>query len=108
METSKEIANLLDRPLWQMSGREFVTLAQFAFERGPSSPVGNTLCTGVRALAEYLGCCEATIYVYKREGILDDAIVSRIGKRIVFDGEIARKLATAHQEKQFHIRQNNG
>ena len=31
-----------------------------------------------------------------RQGALDSAILSRIGKRIVFDGEKARELAQAY------------
>ena len=95
-----EINELLDRPIWQMTGREFCVLAQYANGgQAQAAPAGGRkLCTGVRALAEYLGCCEATIYILKKDGVLDAAIISQIGKRIVFDGEKARSLAEERQK----------
>lgn len=94
------VASLMDKPVWQMTGREFCALAQYANGgQAQATPAGERkLCTGVRALAEYLGCCEATIYVLKKDGVLDDAIVSKIGKKIVFDAEKARRLADARQQ----------
>lgn len=88
-----ELRELLQKPLWQMTGSEFLELvsASSSVDNTPSS--SRTLCTGVHALAEYLRCCDATVYTLKREGVLDEAIVSRVGKRIVFDGEKARHLA---------------
>lgn len=101
METSNtEIEELLGRPIWQMSGREFLALAQYAVKGCKDTPVAQTICTGVKRLAEFLSCSEATIYAYKKEGILNDAIVSRIGKKIVFDGEKARTLVIAYQTEQ--------
>ena len=94
------VASLMDKPVWQMTSREFCALAQYAnggqVQATPAG--GRKLCTGVRALAEYLGCCEATIYILKRDGVLDDAIVSKIGKKTVFDAEKARSLADARQQ----------
>ena len=58
-----------------------------------------TRCTGVRELAQYLNCCESTIYSMKREKILDDAILSSIGKSTVFDGERARELAQVYMQE---------
>lgn len=62
----KEIETLLDRPIWQMSGREFCLLNQYA-NNGKSKqiPKIGKQCIGVRALAEYLGCSEATVYIMK-------------------------------------------
>ena len=96
----KEIDVLMTRPIWQMSGREFLALMQYAVGGDQSIPGSSKLCIGVRELAEHLGCCEATIYAYKKEGVLDDAIVSRIGKKIVFNGEKARTLVIAYQTEQ--------
>lgn len=95
-----ELDLLLDKPIWQMSGREFLKLTQYAGGGNQTASVGKQLCCGVRQLADYLSCCEATIYAYKNKGILDDAIVSRIGKRIVFDGEKARTIMTRYQTEQ--------
>ncbi|MCQ2180274.1 MAG: hypothetical protein MJY91_09275, partial [Bacteroidales bacterium] len=63
---------------------------------------------GVHALAVELGCSDSTIYALMRApreedgsaeggGVLKTAIVSRIGRRIVFDVDKARKLADEYQ-----------
>ena len=99
MNTSRNITELLAKPLWQMTGDEYVTLHAYAVkvsrdEEGAVEP--HTRVAGVRALAEFCGCCESTLYNVMRQGALDSAILSRIGKRIVFDGEKARELAQAY------------
>lgn len=83
-----------------MTGEEFLSLVQNAYctDKEPNSL--RTLCTGVHALAEYLQCCDATVYTLKREGVLNEAIVSQVGKRIVFDGEKARQLADSYQKQR--------
>lgn len=82
-----------------MNGEEYCQLHKYACQISASSqqPRPNVLCASVHALAEYLGCCDATIYEMKREGVLDDAIVSKIGKKTIFNGEKARQLASAYK-----------
>lgn len=90
------IEQLLDRPLWQLSCREYIALMRYAHTSIAESgaPAARNLCHGVDALAQYLGCSPAKVYDLKRKGILEEAIVSRIGRAIVFDGDLARDLAT--------------
>lgn len=98
-----DIQGLMDKPVWQMSGKEFCMLTQYATDNASSKPSAATAKTrviGIKDLASYLGCCESTIYTIKRLGILDPAIVSQIGKRIVFDAERARELADQFQKSQ--------
>ena len=45
-------------------------------------------------------CCDSLVYKLRREGVLDEAIISRIGKKIVFDGDVARRCANEYQEQQ--------
>ena len=94
-----EIDELLSTPLWQMTGSDFCKLQSYAnaLDKSKTPLAGRTLCASVHALAVYLNCCDATIYALRKEGVLDSAIVSQIGRRIVFDGEIARELASAYQ-----------
>ena len=98
---------LLDRPLWQLTCREFCALMQYAAGQNNDRSSGQRiLCTGVQALAKALGCSPSKIYALMRVpradgssdggGILRDAIVSRIGRAIVFDPEKARSLATSY------------
>lgn len=104
-----EVRDLMSKPVWQMSGEEFCILTMYANSAAPSSPSSksaNTRVIGIKELAAYLGCCESTIYAIKKAGILDSAIVSQIGKRIVFDAERARQLADDYQKAQREQREN--
>lgn len=97
------LEQLLEKPLWQMSGEEFFILSRHAAQK--QSEMHKTeddieLCTGVKALAEKLACCESTIYMLKREGILNEAVKSQIGKKIVFNVEKARELANEFQKRR--------
>ena len=55
---------------------------------------------GIQELSDYIGCCQSTIYDLKKKGVLDEAIVSHVGRKIVFDAEKARVLASEYQSDQ--------
>ncbi len=112
MLKEKNVDVLLDTPIWQLSGREFCELVQFANSLHDGQCIATetkrTLVYGVQALADALACSPSTIYALMRTprtedgsaeggGVLRDAIVSRIGRRIVFDVELARTFATTNQ-----------
>ena len=114
------VKQLLNTPVWQMTGEQQYRLIQYALGNGSANNGVNTAmetntpfapkCTriaGVHALALYLECCDSLVYKLRREGVLDDAIISRIGKKIVFDGEIARRCANEYQEQQRTLRSDN-
>ncbi len=114
MKDEKIIEGLLVKPLWQMTGEEYCQLTQYAMSLSPNvetspAPMGQK-ALGVHALAVELGCSDSTIYALMRAvreedgsaeggGILKPAIVSRIGRRIVFDVGKARDLATQYQQR---------
>lgn len=110
IENNIDIASLLGKPLWQLTVQEFCAVSQYAYSQvGQVSTTSNIVrVTGVRALAEHLGCCESTVFMFRRNGVLDEAILSQVGKKIVFDGEKARELAAAYQQEQRAARRNNG
>lgn len=98
-----DVLTLMSRPMWQITCEEFVALHHYASlhaEQAESKCNAKVLKNGVRALAQYLSCCDSTIYSLKREGVLDKAIVSRIGKNIVFDAEKARILAEKYKQSK--------
>ena len=104
------IKDLLEKPLWQMTGAEYVALYAYAcsINNGPHAMTQTvTRITGIEALAQYLGCGVSTIYKIKHEGVLQEAIISRVGKNIVFDGEIARRCADDYQKNQRAHRKND-
>ena len=108
------VKQLLNTPVWQMTGEQQYRLIQYALGNGASRGEENatmmpmdmpfapkrTRIAGVHALAQYMECCDSLVYKLRREGVLDEAIISRIGKKIVFDGEVARRCANEYQEQQ--------
>ncbi len=107
MDNKTAIKELLHKPLWQMTGAEFVTLYTYACTINSDSTVEKPAITqinGVGPLADYCVCSVSQIAKLLREGVLDSAILSRIGKSIVFDGEEARRCANEYQDKQRALR----
>lgn len=90
----------MDKPIWQISGKEFCALTHFANTLGKEVVVPNShtniTCIGVRDLALHLGCSESKVYALRKEGVFDNAIVSHIGRSIVFDVDKARSLANQY------------
>lgn len=119
MDYNKLIEELLKKPVCMMTGEEYLKLTHFALVNAQSAvscpPQGGQKALGVHALAVELGCSDSTIYALMRTpreedasadggGILRSAIVSRIGRRIVFDVDTARRLADEHQKNQCDAR----
>lgn len=94
------IEELLARPIWQMTGAEYCALAQYATAASGTVASSSPQAVGVQALAKELGCSASMIYTIKKCGALDDAIISRIGRKEVFDIDKARTLANDYQAKQ--------
>ena len=112
MSKIKSIEGLLEKPVYMMTGEEYLELTHYALTNSPNAAAqpaqGGKKALGVHALALELGCSDSTIYALMRApreedgsavggGVLREAIVSRIGRRIVFDVDKARKLADGYQ-----------
>ena len=101
MDSNNLIEGLLQKPLWQMTGEEYCQLTHYALSLSPNTgsspaPPGQK-ALGVHALAVELGCSDSTVYALMR---LRPAVVSRIGRRIVFDVDTARRLADDYQSSR--------
>ncbi len=63
-ESNFDIAALMAKPVWQMSGEEFVQLADYALSSKPSGTPSEPLYVyGIQALAAYIAgkpCCAVT------------------------------------------------
>ena len=109
-----DVATLLSMLVVQLTGAQLCDLMMYVL--GLCGDTANhksgkrTLAYGVQALAEALGCSPSKLYSLmntarpedgsvENGGILREAIVSRIGRRIVFDIERARELANEHTIK---------
>ncbi|MCQ2115167.1 MAG: DUF3853 family protein [Bacteroidales bacterium] len=88
-----------------MTGEEFLQLNELAKSPHDAASTNHPIyAQGVEELAEKIGCSQSTVYSLKRQGVLDDAIVSNIGRKIIFDVEKARELADAFQRSAREVR----
>ena len=100
-ESKFDISGLMEKPIYVMTGKEFVQLAEFALSSKPSTAPAEPLYVyGIQALAAYIGCCPSTIYELKKNDVLRPAIVSQVGKKIVFNASLARDLADEYKRRK--------
>ena len=103
---------LLQKMLVQMTGEELVAIFRMAATEandGNGTPAEATRYVyGIQDLAAYIGCCASTIYDLKKRGVLNGAIISQVGKKIVFNAPLARQLADEYQQQQREARQEEG
>ncbi len=90
------VEQLLARPLWMLTGEEFIFLlinkenvtSKASAEVTPEKHYEY----GIKGLAKVFGCSIPTANRIKKSGIIDEAI-SQIGRKIVVDAELALTLA---------------
>jgi len=90
------IKDLKEKPLWQMTGEEFLCLQQSAEPR-PASPTATTdtpkrYVYGIGGIARLFGCSIPTANRIKKSGKIDRAI-TQIGRKIIVDADLALELA---------------
>lgn len=91
-----EIQELLSKPIWQMTGEEFLFLHQNGVHEEPQVQTV-TVATkryvyGLKGIAELFGCSLPTANRIKQSGKIDKA-VTQIGRKIIVDAELALELA---------------
>lgn len=96
MKTKDKVpASLLDKPIWQMSGRELVTLLKSTIketvDEQEEAQMQKKTVYGLDGLCELFGCSKSTAMRIKKSGIIDEAI-SQVNRKIVVDAEQALKL----------------
>lgn len=91
----KNINELLSKPIWQMTGEEFLLLnGQKAQEQAPTPTPsdGKRYVYGIDGIARLFGCSKPTANRIKKSGKIDRAI-KQIGRKIIVDAELALQLA---------------
>ena len=87
--------DLRKKPLWQMTGEEFLSLYQTAgcqnVEQTVISPAKRHVY-GIHGIAGLFGCSLPTAHRIKKSGKIDRAI-TQIGRKIIVDAELALELA---------------
>ena len=89
-----EISNLKQKPLWQMTGEEFLFLQSQNLEAQIETKEVPTLKTvyGIAGIAKLFNCSKPTASRIKKSKIIDKAI-TQIGRKIIVDADLALKLA---------------
>lgn len=98
------INDLLGRPLWQLSCQEYLVLMRYFLSHGvngnnSTSVLPQRQAIGMSALAKALGCSVSLLYQIKHDIDFKPAVISHIGRRPVFDIEVARQLADDYMER---------
>lgn len=90
------IKYLKEKPLWQMTGEEFLYLQQNSpHTEGQPSVIVDTskkYVYGILGIAKLFGCSIPTANRIKKSGKIDKAI-TQIGRKIIVDAELALELA---------------
>lgn len=92
------IENLKEKPLWQMTGEEFLFLQQHAEQKEQQSPTtvvpdtAKKYVYGIAGIARLFGCSIPTASRIKKSGKIAKAI-TQIGRKIIVDAELALELA---------------
>ena len=93
----KNLQELLSKPVWQMTGEEFIFLSNHASRQTETQtqPVTDTerkYVYGILGIANLFGCSLPTANRIKKSGKIDKAI-TQIGRKIIVDVELALELA---------------
>jgi hypothetical protein len=92
-----ELKELLSKPVWQMTGEEFIFLNRHAStDNGAKTPQPVTdtdkkYVYGINGIARLFGCSMPTANRIKKSGKINKAI-TQIGRKIIVDAELALEL----------------
>ena len=93
------INELLDKPVWQMTGEELLFLAQHSYistnresTKASSSKEEKRYVYGLAGIARLFGCSLPTANRIKQSGKINRAI-TQIGRKIIVDADFALDLA---------------
>lgn len=91
-----DFSTLKQKPLWQMTGEEFLYLQQHSEQKEVSTTVVTSTSKkyvyGIVGIAKLFGCSMPTANRIKQSGKIDKAI-TQIGRKIIVDAELALELA---------------
>lgn len=96
------INDLLGRPLWQLNCQEYIALMRYLLtEYGNSNPESAPprQAIGMAQLAKALGCSTSLLYGIRHNVDFSDAVISRIGRKEVYDIEAVRTIANDYMKR---------
>lgn len=92
-----DLEKLKEKPLWQMTGEEFLQLQQATVQENNNFPKTATDASkkyvyGILGIAKLFGCSIPTANRIKQSGKISKAI-TQIGRKIIVDADLALELA---------------
>jgi DNA invertase Pin-like site-specific DNA recombinase len=94
------VDDLLNKPIWQMTGAEFLSLLQSSIKSSEDkAPIVSEEREkvkryeyGIRGIAKIFGCSIPTANRIKKSGKINAAI-TQVGRKIIVDADLALQLA---------------
>lgn len=96
VEQDPEYEELLEKPLWQFTGKDHVYLLKHVLMESLSSeddepPSKKRYVQGYQGIATLFGCSKSTAQRIKKSGIIDEAI-TQVNRKILVDADLALQL----------------
>lgn len=97
------INDLFGRPLYSLSCQEYLALMRYLLSEygsinAESAPPRQAI--GMTALAKALGCSTSLLYGIRHNVDFGDAVISRIGRKEVYDIEAVRTIANDYMKRE--------
>lgn len=101
-----DLSSIKTKPIWQMTGEEFIALQQLSFEAATKTaePQAEEKPTekyvyGMGGLASIFHCSKVKAQKIKNSGVINAAI-TQTGRKIVIDAELALRLVREDNERR--------
>jgi len=96
----ENLQNLREKPLWQMTGEEFLALQASQIQTSIIQPPHEKkLIYGVKSCATLFDCSMATAWKILKSGVIDDAVY-RVGRKIAIDPDKALSLVQLARKRK--------
>ena len=91
-----EYEELLEKPLWQFTGKDHEymlkhVLMESLSDEGGNQPSNKKYVQGIKGIADLFGCSKSTAQRIKNSGVIDDAI-TQVQRKILVDADLALQL----------------
>ncbi len=95
-ENDPEYVALMDKPLWQFTGRDHAYMMKHILMESlsvedPKQSSKKRYVQGYQGIASLFGCSKSTAQRIKKSGIIDDAI-TQVNRKILVDADLALQL----------------
>ena len=95
-EQDTEYEELLEKPLWQFSGKDHEYMLKHVLMEslsvdGYSQPSNKKYVQGINGIANLFGCSKSTAQRIKNSGVINDAI-TQVQRKILVDADLALQL----------------